>query len=302
MPPPSSGGSRKKPAALPPPPPAAPASMEERDWAALPGDILFAVFLMLGPREIMEGADRACSSWRRVAVGEPKLWRCVDMGKARQWSSTRKPWRATARGAVDRAAGQCEAFSGPCDDEFLTYLVERAPSLKILHLRHDDSFKVALDVKLLKKLPLLEDVDISLSYFSDGASQVLFEAICEASPQLQKLRMSFDVCSDSNYYDDDMDFSDKAYVIPVMSELHSLELVGYNLTAAGLTAIIDNSPVLESLNVTGGYIIGTMDQELLAKCARVKNLVLPSDSDEDYDEEYDPEEGYESDYIYEYFR
>jgi hypothetical protein len=125
MPSPFSGGSRrnKKPAALPPP---APAPKEERDWAALPGDILFAIFLVLGPRVIMEAADRVCLAWRRVAVGEPKLWRCVDMGKVRRWSSTTKPpWRATARAAVHRAAGQCEAFSGPCDDDFLTYLVER---------------------------------------------------------------------------------------------------------------------------------------------------------------------------------
>ncbi|CAO2176196.1 unnamed protein product, partial [Urochloa humidicola] len=67
MPSSSSGGSRRmKPAALLPP---APASVAERDWAALPGDILFAVFLLLGPREIMKGADGACSAWRRVAVG-----------------------------------------------------------------------------------------------------------------------------------------------------------------------------------------------------------------------------------------
>ena len=39
-----------------------------------------------------------------------------------------------------------------------------------------------------------------------------------------------------------------------------------------------------------------MDQELRAKCARVKNLSLPCDSDEDSSEEYGPQESYESDY------
>ncbi|CAL5007786.1 unnamed protein product [Urochloa decumbens] len=296
----SSGGCGKKPAAVPP---LAPASMEERDWAALPGDIVFAVFLVLGPREIMEGADRACSAWRRVAVGEPKLWRCIDMGKVWQWSSTTKPWRAAARAAVGRSAGRCEAFSGPCDDDFLVYLVERAPSLKSLHLLHDDESKVALDVTLLDKLTFLEDVDISLSYFSDCASQGLLEAICEACPRLKKLRMNFDVCHDSNYYDDDMDINgEETYVIPVMSELRSIELLCYSLTAAGLTAIIDNCPLLDSLNVTGCPMIDMMDQELRTKCARVRNLVLPCDSsDDDYYEEYDPEQGYESDYIHEEF-
>jgi hypothetical protein len=52
-----------------------------------------------------------------------------------------------------------------------------------------------------------------------------------------------------------------------------------------------------------GSVIGRMDQELRAKCARVKNLCLPCDSDEnssDY-EEYGPQEGYESDDMYDEF-
>jgi len=133
--------------------------------------------------------------------------------------------------------------------------------------------------------------------------QGMFEAICEACPRLKKLKMSFDGRLDSNYYDDLMAiiYHEETYVIPVMSELRYLELLRYNLTAAGLTAIIDGCPLLESLNVTGGYIIHMMDQELRAKCARVKNLSLPCDSDEDSYEEYGPQEGYESDYMYDEF-
>ena len=59
-----------------PPPQAA----EARDWASLPPDILISVFLMLGPAEIMRGAERACAAWRRVAVDDPALWRRIDMG------------------------------------------------------------------------------------------------------------------------------------------------------------------------------------------------------------------------------
>ena len=57
---------------------AAPAA---RDWASLPPDILISVFLMLGPAEIMRGAERVCAAWRRVAVDDPALWRRIDMGK-----------------------------------------------------------------------------------------------------------------------------------------------------------------------------------------------------------------------------
>ncbi|KAL6659443.1 hypothetical protein ACP70R_003483 [Stipagrostis hirtigluma subsp. patula] len=271
----------------------APAPPEARDGAALPRDVLFDVFLRLGPREIMRGAERACTGWRRAAVEEPALWRRVDMTAVPTLS--RRRWQAMSRAAVDRGAGQCEAFSGPCDDDLLLYLVERAPSLRSLHLSHDNVSKIALNVEILERLPLLEDVEISLSYFSDYVSQKLFESICQACPGLKKLRMSFDVCHDSNYYDDYMDsYVGDAYTIPVMCELRSLELLCYDLTAAGLTAILDNCPLLETLNISSGNII-IMDEELQAKCARVKNLTLPCYSDDEYYEEYDPDQGFELD-------
>jgi len=116
---PSSSSRRQKPPTL------APAPGEARDWAALPQDILLAVFLKLGPLEIMQGAELVCTAWRRVAVDEPILWRRVDMGTVTTWSAA---GRAMARAAVDRGEGQCEAFSGPCDSDLLLCLIERYQS------------------------------------------------------------------------------------------------------------------------------------------------------------------------------
>ena len=99
---------------------AAPAA---RDWASLPPDILISVFLMLGPAEIMRGAERACAAWRRVAVDDPALWRRIDMGTGVLPFSS--GGRAAVHAAMDRAAGECEAFSGPCDNHLLFYLVRR---------------------------------------------------------------------------------------------------------------------------------------------------------------------------------
>ena len=77
--------------------------------------------------------------------------------------------------------------------------------MKILHVSHDDASKRSFDITLLKKLPLLEDVDISLSYFIDGASQGLFESICEGCPRLKKLReLGCMPGQQYNYYDDHM--------------------------------------------------------------------------------------------------
>jgi hypothetical protein len=79
---------------------------------------------MLRSYEILRGADRACTAWRRVAVDDPVLWRRINMGAVLPCSAG---GRAVMRVAMDRAAGQCEAFSGPCDN----YLHAVLPGRKV---------------------------------------------------------------------------------------------------------------------------------------------------------------------------
>jgi len=72
----------------------------------------------------MQGAELVCTTWRRGAVDEPLLWRRIDMAAV----STLSPvGRAVARAALDRGAGQCEAFTASCGDDMLLlpYLVDR---------------------------------------------------------------------------------------------------------------------------------------------------------------------------------
>ncbi|CAO2206025.1 unnamed protein product [Urochloa humidicola] len=97
------------------------APSEDRDWAALPHDVLFDVFLRLGSCEIMWGAEGVCKAWWRVVVEEPKLWRHIHITAVPEWSSI----DIAVRDAVDRGAGLCEVFSGPWDDDSLLYLAER---------------------------------------------------------------------------------------------------------------------------------------------------------------------------------
>ena len=75
-----------------------------------------------------------------------------------------------------------------------------------------------------------------------------------------------------------------------MCELRSLQWSNYILSARALIAILDNCPLLESLNITGLFI-STMDAQLRKKCARVKHLNLPDYSnDEDEEPETDGDE------------
>ncbi|KAJ1267681.1 hypothetical protein BS78_07G076300 [Paspalum vaginatum] len=273
-------------------PPPSPEPGEARDWLALPQDILLAIFLKLGPCEIIQGAELVCTPWRRAAVEEPLLWRRIDMAPRSKLSGA-GGWRAVARAAVVRAAGQCEAFSGFCDYDLLQYLAERAPSLKSLHVSTYLGLNAKLDVAL-KKLPLLEDLEISLSYLSNS-SENLLESVCQACPLLRKLKIGFpsDLYSDGYYgYDDQPTMEEITGIVTTMCELRSLELLDCFLTAEGLTAILDYCPVLESLCITGCFI-DEMDAELRAKCSKVKNLSLPVDLDEDDTHE---------DYEYEIYR
>nr|TKW08479.1 hypothetical protein SEVIR_6G030700v2 [Setaria viridis] len=245
-----------------------------RDWAALPRDILSAVFLRLGPcLEIMRGAELACAAWRRAAVEDPGLWRRVDIDVGALASAgLRKGWGAMLRAAVDRGAGRCEAFSGPCDQELLLYLIERANSLKNLHLLCLDVPNEVLKVAV-KKYPHLEDLE--LKYVSSPSDDMLI-SVCQACPRLKKLKLTFSPCFDEGYGDDEqlvLDIIEQG--IPMMSELLSLQLFQCDLTTEGLASILDNCPLLESLHITGSFKYYEMDDELQAKCTRVKNLTIP---------------------------
>ncbi|OEL38199.1 hypothetical protein BAE44_0000783 [Dichanthelium oligosanthes] len=115
------------------------AAQAARDWAALPWDIVFDVFLKLGPREVMLGAEFACTAWRHVALREPALWRRVGMDDPTTYDGECRPVdddleTEMSLVAVGRAAGQCEAFKGYCGDEDLITLVESYPLLETLHI------------------------------------------------------------------------------------------------------------------------------------------------------------------------
>ncbi|CAO2164087.1 unnamed protein product [Urochloa humidicola] len=253
-------------------PPAAAGAAAARDWASLPRDVLSAIFLRLGPcLEIMRGAELACSEWRRAAVEDPGLWQRVDIHVPTLVSAgLRVGWRSMLRAAVHRGAGRCEDFSGPCDEDLLLYLVERANSLKSLHLSCLDVPNEVLNMAV-KKYPLLED--LKLKYVSIPSDNMLI-SVCQACPRLKKLHLTFIPCPDS-IDDEQLVLEIIKGGIPIMSELLSLELFHCDITTEGLKSILDNCPQLESLHITGSFEYHEMDEELQMKCSRVKNLTIP---------------------------
>ncbi|CAL5003456.1 unnamed protein product [Urochloa decumbens] len=221
-----------------------------------PHDILHSIFVTLGYREIMHGAELVCKAWRHVAVDEPALWRRIDMGTTCTYPVLPCSERSMVLAAVDRVAGQCVAFTGPIDDDLLLHLVVREYN-KVLNKVLNTS---------LKKLSLLEEVSIlqtpcrSFKTWSDD--ERLLESVCQACPHLNKLRLSGDIlCS-------------KTYKTPLMRELRSLQLFDFSLTTKALSAILDTCPLLEYLEVDG-TLHGTIDDQLQMKFSTVKNFFLP---------------------------
>ncbi|KAI3930700.1 hypothetical protein MKX01_037146 [Papaver californicum] len=53
-------------------------SAKVRNWAELPLDVLYHIFLKLGAIDILFRAQSVCSMWRKVSK-EPLMFRSIDM-------------------------------------------------------------------------------------------------------------------------------------------------------------------------------------------------------------------------------
>ncbi|XP_047056952.1 putative F-box/LRR-repeat protein 23, partial [Lolium rigidum] len=277
-------GEARDPAA---PPPDAARDGEATDWAALPLDAITCVLRKLDHIEILMGAGQVCHSWRRAARDHPALWRRIDMRGHPDLDRQLNLYKM-AQGAIRRAQGQCEAFWAEyaADDDVLHLLGDQAPSLKSLSLiACQDIMEFEEEIK---KFPLLEELEISL--FTNIGGKQVFEEIGKACPELKHLKFNaYRFCNlgdDTDTEDDDNEFrynrDDDALGIASMHGLRSLQLFGQNFTNKGLTAILDNCPHLESLDIRHCFNI-SMDGALRRKCRNIKTLKLPNDPMDGYD-------------------
>ncbi|KAM0824536.1 hypothetical protein ACQ4PT_070139 [Festuca glaucescens] len=247
------------------------------DWAGLPIDALLSVLHKLEPIELMVGsAGRVCRSWRRAVRDEPELWRRIDM-RVRKDHRYRTD-EGTAREAVRRASGRCEAFWGEdATDHFLLFLAELAPTLKSLRLISSNHISNEALMESINKFPMLEELELSLCKNVFGK---VYEVIGIACPHLKSFRLSYPCfysIEDAEYNKDE-----EAMGIATMSALRSLQLFGRELTNKGLTAILDNCTHLEHLDIRHCFNI-YFDTTLRAKCARIKTMRPPHGSTDDHE-------------------
>lgn len=238
-----------------------------RNWSELPLDMLASVFARLGAVEVLMGAGLVCHSWLEAAK-VPSLWRYIDMEHHEVLRGKKKKTRdvlcAMAKEAVDRSNGELEVFAGSefVTDELLKYIAERSASLKSLSLDYCDVSNEAF-TELIIKLPLLEELLISLCPFVEGDA---YEVTSRACAQLKRLMLR-----QGSYGGE----REGPLGIEMMHELRYLTLVGSDITTEELVAIVDGCPHLERLCVRNCCNI-VVDGALRAKCSRIKTLILPS--------------------------
>ncbi|TVU10764.1 hypothetical protein EJB05_44310, partial [Eragrostis curvula] len=164
-----------------------------------------------------------------------------------------------------QAQGRCEAFTGEgrgVDHYLIRFLSYQAPLLKSLILVSCCEVSHRGLLEAIERFPLLRELEVTAC--PKVCKVKLVEVVAMACPRNDR----------------------EATAISRMREIRSLQVVYSELSNQGLSAILDNCPHLESLDVRRcRHII--VDEALRDKCARINSvkLLLHERDDDDYCEE-----------------
>jgi F-box/leucine-rich repeat protein 2/20 len=121
-----------------------------------------------------------------------------------------------------------------------------------------------------KKLPLLEELNVLFSYFTKDS----LEIIGQSCPLLKSLKYSISYrCNE-----DDKLFDEAFSFLKTMPQLRHLEIRSdLMITSDGLLAIVDECPLLESLNIEDCDNLHLSRNAWKRCCEQIKNLRLPDE-------------------------
>ncbi|KAE9602871.1 hypothetical protein Lal_00049903 [Lupinus albus] len=266
---------------------------ETRNWLDLPRDVTATILLKLGAIEILNNAQRVCTQWRSIS-NDPVMWRTIDMTNSSYIQKTEFNLGIMCRHAIDRSHGNLidisvEEFG---TDDLLNYITDSTSHLHRLQLVGCWDISDEVWIVVSKKLPLLEELDITISNLSKDA----LEAIGRCCPLLKSLKFNMQA-----YKYQHIECDEEAFAIAkTMPELRHLQLFGNKLTNDGLLAILDGCPHLESLDLRRCLNVN-LGGSLGRRCAeQIKDLRNPNAPTDDYlyDAEFDTDESFDDDYSY----
>ncbi|CAA7046998.1 unnamed protein product [Microthlaspi erraticum] len=252
-----------------------PAAMKDRryiNWAELPSELTSSILVRLGAIEILEDAQKVCTSWRH-ACKDPSMWRKIVM----RGLGVEYDLEVMCRHAVDRSQGgllEIEIWQFGTDS-LLTYIADRSSNLRSLRLIMCNLKITGYGLILaVVKLPLLEELELSHCSLA-GES---LKAIGRTCPNLKTLKLNKFCHRDCGIVSDD----EALAIAAAMPGLRHLQIFGNYLTNTGLNAILDNCPNLEHLDLRRCFnvnLVGDLEKRCLE---RIRVLRRPNDSTLDY--------------------
>nr|VDC58325.1 unnamed protein product [Brassica rapa] len=214
------------------------------NWAELPYELTSSILRRLSSIDILENAQRVCTSWRHVCK-DPEMWRKIDM---RNLVDVGYTLEIMCRHAVDRSQrGLVEINIWHfATDSLLNHIAERSSNLRSLRLQELEFSYCPLSVESLRL---------------SGRS----------CPNLKTLKLKRLRLMRFPYESDD----DALAIAETMPKLSHLQLFANSLTDAGLNAILDNCPNLEHLDLRECRSV-KLSGDLRKRCSeRIKVLREP---------------------------
>ncbi|KAL3833683.1 hypothetical protein ACJIZ3_008419 [Penstemon smallii] len=263
-------------------------------WTELPRDVTANILQRLGPIEILESAQKVCTTWKDVCT-DPAMWRVIDMKNLGDHNIY--DLEIMCRDAVDRSQGQLIEINIESigTDYLIRYISERSGRLRSLQLGYCDDITREGLIEAVKNLPLLEELHLSSYYM--GSAVALIETVGRSCLHLKSFKLNhlWVLCPPRwvRFPPPACDLEALA-IAENMPGLRHLQLIGNTLTDGGLQAILDGCPNLESLDLrqcfyvdVGGNLRRLCDQ-------RIKDLRAPNDVidfeyltyDDDDDDQY----------------
>ncbi|KAG8384374.1 hypothetical protein BUALT_Bualt04G0111500 [Buddleja alternifolia] len=246
-------------------------------WADLPIDVTANILHRLGAIDILENAEKVCTTWRRVCR-DPGMWRVINMKNSAYHHDMLYNLDIMCRHAVDRSEGQLidiniEYFG---TDYLLHYICGRSSKLRRLRLAccYDISGEGLLQA--VKRIPQLEELRL---FFMKSILAEDIEAIGLSCPMLKSF--TFNVCRHKYPRTEDNEYA--LAVAKNMPNLRQLRLFGNKMSNEGLKAILESCPHLELLDLRQCFSVD-LGGDLGRICSqRVKVLKRPYDSTDDFE-------------------
>ncbi|KAF8112188.1 hypothetical protein N665_0066s0062 [Sinapis alba] len=241
---------------------------ECRNWAELPYELTSSILSRLDTIDILENAQKVCTTWRRVCK-DPSMWRKIVM--RRRLGNLEYDQESMFPHAVDRSQGGLVEIDiwYFATDSLLNYIADSSSKLRCLRLAMCDEITTGGLTKTLVKLPLLEELEVTHCSLSADSLKVVGQA-CPNMKTLKLRRLPF--------LKDDYALA----IAETMPRLRHLQLFGNKLTDAGLNAILDNCPDLEHLDVRQCLNVNLFG-DLKKRCPQsIKVFRRPYDSTDDY--------------------